>query len=61
MRPTWAHIDEACQYGEHAEAHARTVAQRRSGGDRRLAEQAADAFKRGLRLLAQVEREDDDA
>lgn len=60
MRPTWALIDEAIQAAGVAEGFANTVAGRRDGGDARLASQAADAFKRGARLLAQVEREDDE-
>lgn len=61
MRPTWVLIDEATRMAGLAEGLANTVAQRRDGGDARLARSAADAFKRGARLLAQVEREDDDA
>jgi hypothetical protein len=61
MRPTWALIDEANQAAGVAEGLANSVAQRREGGDRRLAQQAAEAFKRGARLLAQVEREDEEA
>lgn len=60
MRPTWALIDDANQAAGVAEGFANSVAQRREGGDRRLAQQAAEAFKRGARLLAQVEREDDE-
>jgi hypothetical protein len=59
-RPTWALIDEAQQAAGVAEGLANTVAQRRGGGDARLAQQAADAFKRGARLLGMVEREDAD-
>lgn len=59
-RPTWALIDEAKQAAGVAEGFANTVAQRRDGGDRRLAHQAAEAFKRGQRLLGMVEREDGD-
>jgi hypothetical protein len=59
-RPTWALIDDARQAAGVAEGLANTVAHRRDGGDERLARQAADAFKRGARLLGQVEREDDD-
>jgi hypothetical protein len=61
MRPTWALIDEAVQVAGVAEGYANTVAQRRDGGDARLARQAAECFRRGARLLAQVEREDEDA
>lgn len=59
MRPTWALIDEAVQSLGHAEGFANAVAARRSGGDKRLAHQAADAAKRAARLLAMVEREDE--
>lgn len=60
MRPTWALIDEAVQALGVAEGFANTVAARRSGGDQRLAHQAAEAAKRAARLLAMVEREDDE-
>jgi hypothetical protein len=59
VRPTWALIDEAVQRGEHAEAYANTVAGRRQGGDRMLAQQAARAFARGVRLMRGVEREEE--
>lgn len=60
MRPTWALIDEAVQALGIAEGFANTVAQRREGGDERLARQAAEAAKKAARLLALVEREDDE-
>jgi hypothetical protein len=59
VRPTWALIDEAVQALGIAEGFANTVAQRREGGDERLARQAAEAAKKAARLLALVEREDD--
>jgi hypothetical protein len=58
-RPTWAYLDEARQHAAMAEAFANTIAERRGGGDARLARQAADAFKRGARLLGLVTREDE--
>jgi len=58
-RPTWAHIDDAKRLAYNAEAHARTVAQRRDGVDHRIALQAADTFKRGIKLLSMIEREDE--
>jgi hypothetical protein len=60
VRPTWALIDEAVQALGIAEGFANTVAQRREGGDERLARQAAEAAKKAARLLALVEREDDE-
>lgn len=45
MRPTWALIDETNQAAGVAEGLANSVAQRREGGDRRLAQQAAEAFQ----------------
>lgn len=59
-RPTWAYIDEAQQAAGLAEGFANTVAQRREGGDARLARQAAESFRRGARLLGMVEREDEE-
>jgi hypothetical protein len=59
VKPTWALIDEATQALGIAEGFANTVARRRSGGDERLAHQAAEAAKKAARLLALVEREDD--
>lgn len=60
-RPTWALIDEAKQAAGVAEGFSNTVAARRADADRRLAHQAAEAFRRGARLLGMVEREDDEA
>jgi hypothetical protein len=60
VRPTWALIDEAIEKAEHANTNAIIIVGRREGGDKRLARQAAEAFKRGARLLAMVEREDED-
>lgn len=65
-RPTWALIDDACQAATVAEGFANTIASRRRGAgaglaaDERIARQAADAFKRGARMLAMLEREDPD-
>lgn len=60
VRPTWAMIDEAVQHAEQAEAYANTVAERRSSSypDARAARSAAEAFKRGARLMRMVEREE---
>jgi hypothetical protein len=59
QRPTWALIDEAIEKAEHANTNAIIIAGRRTGGDQRLAQQAAAVFTRGIRLLRQVEREDE--
>jgi hypothetical protein len=58
--PTWKLIDDAQQFAGVAEGFANTVSRRRDGGDARLAQQAADAFARGQRLLGMVERNDDE-
>ncbi len=57
-RPTWALIEEAQQALGIAEGLANTVASRRDGADRRLAQQVADAAKGGQRKLALIDRED---
>lgn len=59
MKPTWALIDQATQAAGLAEGLANTIARHRSGPDKRLAWQAAEAAKRAQRLLALVEREDE--
>lgn len=60
VRPRWALIDEAVQRGGSAEGFARSVAERfpAGSGDARLARAAAESFKRGVRMMGQVERED---
>lgn len=57
-RPTWALIDDAIQATDILEGLANTIAHRRSGGDQRLAHQAANSAKRSRDLLRMVERED---
>ena len=59
-RPTWALIDDAVSYAGTVEGFANTIAKRRDGADQRLARQAAEAAKKAARLLAMVEREDDE-
>ncbi len=60
-RPTWALIDDAVQMLGVAEGFANTVAAHRDYPDARLARQAAEAAKKAARLLAMVEREDEES
>jgi hypothetical protein len=58
-RPTNALLDEALSFAGVAEGFANTVSRRRDGADARLAQQAADVFKKGQRLLGMVERDEE--